>query len=87
MALRQSLGLWPVWARGRPFGRLSLLSITQHGHGQTRIANKGTSVSSTDIPDFKTDVNIHEHKLSRPTKTRPRWEALKNLGQMTQVRQ
>ena len=43
-----------------------------------------------DLPDFHTSVNIHEHKLTRPTgppKTRPiaRWKELDKLKETTKV--
>ncbi|XP_077994375.1 uncharacterized protein LOC144448095 [Glandiceps talaboti] len=37
------------------------------------------SKSNVDLPDFNTDVNIHEHKLRRPEKPPPTWQGLKNL--------
>ena len=38
-----------------------------------------------ELPDYNTDVNVHTHKLTRPTKPPPRWVGLKDLKTRTKV--
>ena len=38
-----------------------------------------------ELPDYNTDVNVHTHKLTRPTKPPPSWLGLKDLKNRTKV--
>lgn len=52
---------------------------------QSRCITKIPEAAPSDLPDYNTSVNVHEHKLRRPVdvKSRPadlkRWEGLKDL--------
>ncbi|KAK3101216.1 hypothetical protein FSP39_001832 [Pinctada imbricata] len=52
------------------------------GHGP----ELGTEKIKPDLPDYNTSIDIHEHKLQRPTKPppMPKWDGLKNLSERTQ---
>ena len=44
-----------------------------------------TARCATNLPDYNTSVNIHEHKLKRPDKPPPRWKGLEGLKERTKV--
>ncbi len=67
----------PLWTTTLSVNSVRLLHMT---HGLQY--EQGTK---PELPDYNTDVNVHRHKLIRPTKPPPSWVGLKDLKERTKV--
>ncbi|XP_033751849.1 LOW QUALITY PROTEIN: uncharacterized protein LOC117335775 [Pecten maximus] len=75
----------------RPDRFSSIVTLKQWKSSRARDDNAKARTQNADLPDYNTSVDIHEHKLSRPTAPPPRpgpppgvrWKGLRDLEQRT----